>query len=120
MEKPVEIYRCLTRKGHVFSVRQNGLVVGHTSNFCIKDCEYFINKSGKDRAINTGQRNVHAYVKGYISDTDKNIVNYYTFELKYDPFSKGGFFYKVAEKTTTPVLKSYRLFTHNSKLYIEI
>lgn len=63
---PVEIYRCLNRKGVTFSIRQNGLVVAHTDEFVLKDCTFHVNTSGHKRYCDTEQRNVHAYVKGVL------------------------------------------------------
>lgn len=49
--KPVEVYRCLNRKGFIFSVRQNNFVVAHTAHFVLKDCEFIINEYGKQKYV---------------------------------------------------------------------
>jgi len=81
--KPVEVYRCLNRKGQVFSVRQGGLVVGHTDNIVLKDCKFKVNKSGYKRYLKEGQRNVHAFIQGYIGN-EEDIKNQFSFDLTYD------------------------------------
>ena len=90
---PVEVYRCLNRQGRVFSIRQNGYVVGHTNRLLLEGCEFVVGRSGKERAIRTKQRNVHAYIRGYISDkpyVSKAYVD--NVLIKYNPFADGGFF----------------------------
>lgn len=62
----VEVYRCLTRKGKIYSIRQNHLVVAHTTCLMMRNVQFFVNKSGQNRARMTNQRNVHAYMKGRI------------------------------------------------------
>lgn len=83
---PVKVYRCLNRKGKVYSVKQGGYVVGHTENIQLSNVEFVVNKSGKKRALDTQQRNVHAYLLGYITEeknrTPKNKITYYPFSTK--------------------------------------
>lgn len=88
LNEPLELYRCLNRKGFIFSVRQKGLVVGHTSDFVLKNCNFIINK--KQRYICTKTRNVHAFIKGYIGTKD-DITSNFSFILKYDPYINKGF-----------------------------
>lgn len=87
--KPVEMYRCLNRTGFTFSLRQEGKVVGHTDSIALKDCDLIVNESGKNRCITNKQRNVHAYVKGYLTD-----YPYLSFSwlLRYNPYKDKGFF----------------------------
>jgi len=85
VNEPVEFYRCLNRKGFIFSIRQDGKVVGHTDKIILKDCDLIINKSGKDRCIRTQSRNVHAFIRGYIGTID-DIQNSPSFILNYNPY----------------------------------
>ena len=88
--KPVYVYRCLNRKGYVFSVKQNNLVVAHTDSMVIKNCEFLVNKAGKKRAIKTGVRNVHAFIKGFIGDF-RDIRAEFSGYLCYHPFKVDAF-----------------------------
>jgi len=81
--KPVQVYRCLPRKGRVFSVRQEGLVVGHTEEVVLKDCKFKVNKSGHKRYLREKQRNVHAFIEGYLGQ-EEDIQNKFSFDLMYD------------------------------------
>ena len=87
--KEVEVYRCLNRKGKIYSIRQGGKVVAHTEAITLKDCKFIVNKSGKMKAIETKKRNVHAYIKGMIGD----IFDPSTFiiPIHYNPFDELGF-----------------------------
>lgn len=83
LSKRVHVYRCLNRKGRIFSVRQNGYVVGHTEEITLKDVKFVVNKAGKNKAIETMQRNVHAYIDGLI--TSNNSFEGIT-PITYNPF----------------------------------
>jgi hypothetical protein len=75
----------------VFSVRQDGLVVGHTDNIVLKNCVMVVNQSGKERCLKTKSRNVHAFVTGFIGGLE-DIKNMFTFKLNYNPYEARGFF----------------------------
>lgn len=87
--KKVYVYRCLHKPGYIYSIKQFGKVVGHTSNLILNDVRFKIVKSGKEKAIETGVRNVHALINGYITDCNKS--NDIIGELKYYPFSEDNF-----------------------------
>lgn len=92
--KPVEMYRCLNRKGYIFSLRQGGKVVAHTDSIVLKDCEFIVNEAGKRRCIENQQRNVHAYIKGYVTDTSEVRLTF-SFEVKENPYKNIGFYYEL-------------------------
>ncbi len=112
--KPVDFYRCLNRKGFVFSLRQNGLVIGHTDKIVLKDCTMVINKSGKDRCLKTKTRNVHAFVTGLIGNFE-DIKNIFTFNLNYNPFETNGFYCSQG-----PINKCNVLYLQDKKVMIQI
>ncbi len=89
LEKPVRVYRCLNRKGTIFSVQQGSKVVGHTSNISLDNVDFKINQSGKTKAIKTKQRNVHAFVFGMVSE----IKGTPSRKISYNPFLQNGFFF---------------------------
>jgi hypothetical protein len=67
--KPVEVYRNLNKKGKVYSVRQNNLVVGHTTQLVLKDCTFHVNLSGQYRVRTNKRKNVHAWLNGLVVDS---------------------------------------------------
>ena len=112
-EKAVKIYRCLNRKGHIFSIKQGDLVVGHTDNIVLKDCWFKVNKYGKQKAIETGIRNVHAFVIGRITN---NIESDAMYDLKYNPFSDNGFYTEEHGKA----VYSPKMIIKNGTIKIEV
>jgi hypothetical protein len=100
-KQPVLLYRNLTRKGRIYSLKQNGLVVAHTTAICLKNVEFVINKAGKKQAIKTKIRNVHAFIKGYVTGSGMGTtakVNCLPVVVKYDPFSELGFYHELTIK----------------------
>lgn len=100
--KPIEVYRNLNRKGKVYSIRQNGIVVAHSTAICIRDAQFLVNKSGKEKAIKTKTRNVHAFVRGFyatsgMGTTAKN--NDLPIFIHYNPFKPWGFYHIYGDKT---------------------
>lgn len=96
-DKPVKVYRCLTRKGTVFSVQQGGVVIGHTSELTLRDVTFKINHAGKLRAVRSGQRNVHAFVYGMIADLNRDLKR----RISYFPFNDKGFYFVDTEDEIT-------------------
>ena len=94
---PVEVYRCLNRKGRIFSIRQNGLVVAHGNNFTLRNVEFVIRELSKRKVIYKRERQVHAWAKGFIEDT---LTLAFGINLYYDPFSVGGFYIFFNESKT--------------------
>lgn len=88
IKAPVLVYRCLNRKGKIYSIRQKDLVVGHSTDIIISNAEFIINKSGKKTAIRTNERNVHAFIKGFINLDESYLL---THRVGYNPFSQDGF-----------------------------
>lgn len=112
--KPVKIYRCLNRTGKTFSVMQDGLVVGHVQNISLRDVKFKVNRSGKARCLETGQRNVHAFVEGVI--TDKSVSpSGVRARVSYSPFSEKGF---ILSGTTMEVNSAKLLTIKNGKLWV--
>ena len=66
-DKPVMVYRNLTRRGKVYSIKQDGLVVGHATCLTLGNSKFKVNLLGKKRAIRTKTRNIHAYIEGKIA-----------------------------------------------------
>jgi hypothetical protein len=69
--KAVDLYRCLNRKGFVFSLRQNGRVVGHTDDITLANVEFKVNTAGHKRYLREKQRNVHAFARGFVTSSEQ-------------------------------------------------
>lgn len=99
-DQPVEVYRNLRRKGRSYSMRQNGKVVAHLHpktpvSMLLYDVEFVVSPSGKARAQETGQRNVHAFIRGTIKKPRREPARMWLMaqvgKLNYDPFSEDSF-----------------------------
>lgn len=90
MEQPVEVYRNLMRKGKVYSIRQNGKVVAHTTEIILENCNFHVGWSSKARVMKTKQRNVHAYIKGKIV-VNKPVLLRKGTKVTYNPYTPKGF-----------------------------
>lgn len=106
--KTVQVYRCLTRKGKVYSIKQNGKVVAHATHLSMKNCKFVVNKAGNLRCKERKERNVHAYIQGTISKSgimgmdafkDDNAL---PAKISYNPYSDESF---MCENLAVPSFK---------------
>lgn len=63
---PVKVYRNLHKD--CYSVRQNGLVVGHTQRINLRDCTFHVSAALRDKVRESRVKNVHALIQGYVTD----------------------------------------------------
>ena len=102
----VEVYFNLHK--HVFSVRQcsTGRVILHTDKVHIRDPQFVVRKSGRERVLREGKKNVHAFVRGEIVHFDDFNPDYLNYSLvSYNPY-KFDTFVDVCD--TTPVRTAKR------------
>lgn len=66
-KKPVQVYKNL--KLGCWSIRQDRLVVAHADRLCLYDCKFVVIEAYRQRVINTGHKNIHAWVQGYITES---------------------------------------------------
>lgn len=88
----VEVYFNLHK--HVFSVRQcsSGRVILHTDKVHIRDPQFVVRKSGRDRVLREGKKNVHAFVRGEITHFDDFNPDYLDYSLvSYNPYKHDTF-----------------------------
>lgn len=64
VNKEVEVYRNLTYK--CLSIVQNGLVVARVQKVTLKDVTFHISLNGYQKFLESGHKNVHSKVKGFI------------------------------------------------------
>jgi hypothetical protein len=107
----VDVYRCLPRKGKIYSLRQNGLVVGHATAITLKDCKFVIHKAGQLRARKTKTRNVHAHIRGFLdlkAQYNYNALNddKLPLQVEYQPFKYDEFtVVKMHGENTTRIIQ---------------
>lgn len=95
-DKEVYVYRNLNKEGRIFSIRQNNLVVGHTNQLMMHDVKFIVSEAGRKRCRKTGRKNVHAYIRGLISQkggmgTDASDSSGLGAKITYNPFKDRGF-----------------------------
>ena len=118
-DSPVEMYRCLNRKGYTFSLRQGTLVVGHTDHVMLKHCEFMVKEAGRSRCITSGDRNVHAWIKGYIVTEPVDPMEF-KHELVYTPFNTSGFTAITVSSTIENLEKADIVSVINGKVKVKI
>ena len=103
----VEVYYNLHK--NVFSVRHKGKVIAWGNRVTIENPEYVVREKGRQKVLEEGRKNVHAFVRGTLSD-----INNFKFgkiqqrlseprEVTYNPYKYDSF---VDGSTYQPVKKS--------------
>lgn len=99
--KPVMVYRNLHNKQFVWSVKQGSLVMAHANRICMKNVNFIVKQSGRNKVLLEKQKNVHAYVVGYIcADTCQyqNMIPVTYNPYHMDSFVKKNLDYSIQEK----------------------
>ena len=92
----VDVYRNL-HKG-CWSVKQGGKVVAHCDYIVLRDARFIVGQSGRDRVIRDQVKNVHAYVRGWVStaalgrETELEASGWKWEEVSYDPYKRDSFY----------------------------
>lgn len=82
--KPIRVYRNLATK--LWSVKQ-GVVRLHANCIFLKTANFVVSEKGRQRVLREKQKNVHAYVQGYICDRpDCFTVDVDCYEVTYNPY----------------------------------
>lgn len=67
LDQDAWVYRNLMRTAGVwYSIVQRGLVVGHTKEIALTDVHFVVREGGRRRVLETGVKNVHAFVVGRV------------------------------------------------------
>ena len=82
-DKRLYVYWNIQKK--MWSVRQSGKVLTHTSLIFLKDCRFLVGKAGQARVRREGKKNVHAGVSGYPVDYVVGIPGKAK-EITYNPY----------------------------------
>ncbi len=99
-EKPVFLYRNLNGdEKHLYSLKQGGLVVGHTNRMVLTDVAFRVSKAGQARVRRTKTKNVHAYIVGKIAKkgamgSDGLDAHRWPVKVEYNPYRDRGFMWR--------------------------
>lgn len=107
----VEMYKNVTNKSfslkgyelnslveNVLPISKTKKVLSHSHNLLVTNCELVVSSSGRQRVIDCGQKNVHAYVKGTlfedVDESGRDMERYSLRELTYNPYKNESFVYR--------------------------
>lgn len=108
------IYRNLNKLDY-FSIKLRGLVIDRQRAFIAHDAEFRVSEAGRQRALKTRDRNVHAYVvTGKYAVVD-SIDTTKLKEVTYNPFKLSSF---VLKETGEPIKKAEYVYFYQGKAFI--
>jgi hypothetical protein len=86
----VEVYRNLHK--NCYSVRalngeNKGRVIDHVQSIILKDATFVVQPAGRDRVLQEKRKNVHAFVRGTITDQPVS----HGLSVRYDPYLNDAF-----------------------------
>lgn len=69
----VRVYRNLHKPGVVYSIAdaRTGLVLGYSESVLLRAPNFRVSEAGRQRVIETGKKNVHAFVYGWYEGTEQ-------------------------------------------------
>jgi hypothetical protein len=90
-DSKVYVYRNL-RSG-LWSIRVNGIVVCHTDYIVLKGVEFKVGKAGRQKVLDTRQKNVHAFVTGHVTRAELPAWTWTApqREARYNPYKYASF-----------------------------
>jgi hypothetical protein len=103
----VRVYRNLHAKAAAdrWSIRQGSLVVAHCDRIELKSVAFIVNQGGRRKVLETGRKNVHAFIEGTLirgvdCQVPREPLRYITF---YNPRKYGAFVWRSPEGSPFPV-----------------
>jgi len=97
----VEVYYNLHR--HLFSIRHKGKVIGHRRYVSLADVTFAVQPAGRKKVLETGQKNVHAFVRGTLMNYQQICHLDMTTQVTYNPYKYKSF---VDKSNETPIKKA--------------
>ena len=95
----VDVYKNLHKKTWSIRDRKTGRVVAHQDNVHVLDAKFVVQPSGRERVLQEGRKNVHAFVRGTLATYQEVLDDSRTFYLitpyivRYNPYQADHFFY---------------------------
>jgi len=91
----VEVYYNLHK--NVFSVRHKGKVLYHRRYVALQDVTFAVQKAGNKKARETGQKNVHAFIRGTLTNYSDISHTDLSQQVTYNPYKYESFVNKSDE-----------------------
>jgi hypothetical protein len=95
LNQRVMVYFNLHRKLWSIKSLKTGLVIGHSNTIILSDVEPKVSEAGRQRVINTKQKNVHAGLTGTLKSVKELKHSLENFkEITYNPYKYTSFVFK--------------------------
>ncbi len=113
----VEVYKNLTRG--CWSVRdlKTGRVIDHVNQIYIKDAKLVVRPAGRQKVLDTKQKNVHAFIRGQVDHSKegwiKNRFNSLA-EVKYNPYENETFIQINSDGTSIPIHEVDQIYLNSN------
>jgi len=91
----VDVYWNLHK--NIFSVRHKGKVIDHVEKLLIRYPTFVVQQGGRRRVLETKQKNVHAFVRGYFFHFDQEPIADNVEQVTYNPYKYDSFVNKKDE-----------------------
>jgi len=95
----VDIYRNLNRDCWSIKDRETGRICGYETSLMVMSAKFIVGKKSRQRVLEEGRKNVHAYVRSGIAWADPTANDYHSkwlkeimLQVKYDPYKADHFF----------------------------
>lgn len=88
----VDVYRNLQHGGYSVRSREKetrGLVISHEESVVVRDAEFVVQESGRQKVLEEERKNVHAFVRGKIPEREKKV--YGDIPVTYNPYEYKNF-----------------------------
>lgn len=99
---------------HLFSVKQDGLVVLHTEGLTLVNAHFQVSEAGRQRVLAEGRKNVHAYVNGIFLEEYSDSIPSGFRQAYYNPYKVETF---VDMITNEPLLEADTVILLNRKIW---
>ena len=114
----VEVYRNLHK--NCYSVRaltgkNKGRVIDYVQSITLKDAKFVVQPAGRDRVLREKRKNVHAFVRGHITDEPLT----HGAPVIYDPYLTNAFVFKHYNGTGKEARRVHLSFSNDGHSHIE-
>ena len=114
MDRPIQVYRNINKRGVWYSIRQDGKVKAHATSVKLKLAFFKVSQAGRERMLLSGHKNVHAWVEGFIVNRINHSLDT---RVSYKPTIMGQF---IIEDTRTPIYFSEFAKLNEHGLFINL
>lgn len=113
----VEIYRNLHKNGVVYSIRdcKTRRVIGYTKDIVLKNVEFKVNQTGRNRVLKEKRKNVHAVIRGI--PIPSGGTSHSGRLITYNPYLSNQFYLK--NKPECKILRANRVTIINGRIKAE-